>query len=135
MHLAPTSMALTPADQLTNPMHLLHTQLEDLPTGQYYYEVPDSSARAERRYVLLRKAGHGVIGLDRRSTSNICFRGFLDGDRILNAVQIFPPYHPDSKWASQDGELMDLSRYQRVDREITDEKTVALQTCLQFFSR
>jgi hypothetical protein len=130
----PASLAFSSVNQPTDRPNRSQTQLEDLPTGQYYYEVP-TPTQAEPRFVLLRKAGRGVIGLDRRSTSNICFRGFLEGDRIVNAVRVFPPYHPDSKWDSRGGELMNLSRYQQVDRKITATEATALQTCLQFFSR
>jgi hypothetical protein len=131
----PASLAFSSTNQPIDRPNTSHIQLEDLPTGQYYYEVPTSLTQAEPRFVLLRKAGRGIIGLDRRSTSNICFRGFLEGDRIINAVRVFPPYHPDSKWDAREGELMNLSRYQQVDRKITTAEATALQTCLQFFSR
>ena len=111
--------------------------LENLPAGQYYYRVTSRDPEPEQPqgYVLLRKAGHSVIGIDRRSLNQAsCFRGFLAGSRIVNATRIFPPYQPDSKWDRR-GELLDLSRYQSIEHHVTDEEADALHRCLAFFSR
>lgn len=109
------------------------TSLEALPTGQYYY-VDGASDRRHPPYLLLRKAGSTVIGVDGRSRMQPCFRGFIKGDRIVNATRLFPPYRPDSTWDTQE-ELADLSQYQVVEQDPTDEQAETLRTCIQFFWR
>lgn len=108
--------------------------LENLPTGQYYYVQSEASVPERQRYVLLRKAGSTVIGIDARSRLHSCFRGFIKGDRIVDATRVFPPYQPDSRWDTQD-ELVDLSQYQTIEPDLTDEQSETLQTCIQFFWR
>jgi hypothetical protein len=121
--------------------------LESLPPGTYYYEHPSRSAS-----VLLRKAGRSVIGLD--SQEQACFRGFIEGDRIVNATRVDPPYQPDSRLEHRDGIMLNLAEYQRVEDSIAANAPFAatiaprpsleehmrqvdretLQTCIQFFS-
>lgn len=121
--------------------------LESLPPGEYYYENPSSFA-----YVLLRKSGRTVIGLDAQGRA--CFRGFIEGDHIVNATRVYPPYQPDSRLEHQDGIMLDLAQYQRAESPIAERDpagmTIAprpsledqmrqvdratLETCLQFFS-
>jgi hypothetical protein len=106
--------------------------LEEQPTGQYLYAAID----APEQYILVRKAGHSVIGVDSRRSQNICFRGLLKGDRIVNAMRVFPPYAPDSRWeSSRSGELVNLSHYLQLDQLPTEEQAAALKPCLEFFSR
>jgi hypothetical protein len=106
--------------------------LEEQSTGQYFYAAID----APEQYLLMRKAGHSVIGVDGRRSQKICFRGFLDGDRIVNAMRIFPPYAPDSRWeSSRSGELVNLSQYVQLDQLPTEEQATSLKPCLEFFSR
>jgi hypothetical protein len=106
--------------------------LEEQSAGQYFYAAID----APEQFILVRKAGHSVIGVDGRRSQKICFRGFLDGDRIVNAMRIFPPYTPDSRWeSSRSGELVNLSHYLQLDQLPTEEQAAALKPCLEFFSR
>jgi hypothetical protein len=106
--------------------------LEEQSTGQYFYAALD----APEQYLLMRKVGHSVIGVDGRRSQKICFRGFLDGDRIVNAMRIFPPYAPDSRWeSSRSGELVNLSQYVQLDQLPTEEQAASLKPCLEFFSR
>lgn len=121
-------------------MTTLETTLEDLPTGQYYYHVANPRATnphpRERGYLLLRKAGNTVIGIDRRSLSrNPCFRGFAEGDWITDATRVFPPYQPNSRLDFQEGEWIDLKQYQQAEPTLTAEQTAELQTCIDFFWR
>jgi hypothetical protein len=102
--------------------------LEEQSAGQYYY------LDGEDRYLLLRKAGHTAIGVDGRRSQLLCFRGFVEGDRITNATRIFPPYAPDSRWDSRDGTMVDLSQYQQVGLP-DDEREEALEKCLEVFAR
>lgn len=108
--------------------------LESLPTGQYYYVTSDAEERRGQSYVLLRKAGTTVIGVDGRSPTPACFRGFIKDDRIIDATRVFPPYQPDSRWDTQQ-DLMNLSQYQVIEQDPTDEQAETLQTCMQFFWR
>lgn len=106
--------------------------LEEQATGRYLYAGID----APEQYILLRKAGHSVIGVDGRRSQKVCFRGFLDGDRIINAMRVFPPYAPDSRWeSSRSGELVNLSHYLQLDQLPTEEQADSLKPCLEFFSR
>jgi hypothetical protein len=105
--------------------------LEEQSTGQYLYTAID----APEQYILVRKAVHSIIGVDSRRSQKICFRGFLDGDRIVNAMRVFPPYAPDSRWESRSGELVNLSHYLQLDQPPTEEQTNSLKPCLEFFSR
>jgi hypothetical protein len=118
------SDVLVPLSITTTPF----LPLEEQSTGQYYY------ADGEDRYLLLRKAGHTAIGVDGRRSQLLCFRGFVEGDRITNATRIFPPYAPDSRWDARDGTMVDLSRYQQVGLP-DDEREEALEKCLEVFAR
>ena len=51
----PASLAFSNVNQPTDRSNRSQTQLEDLPTGQYYYEAP-TPTQAEPRFVLLRKS-------------------------------------------------------------------------------
>jgi hypothetical protein len=106
--------------------------LEEQSTGQYFYAAID----AHEQYILVRKAGHSVIGVDGRRSQKICFRGFLDGNRIVNAMRVFPPYAPDSRWeSSRSGEFINLSHYLQLDQSPTEDQAASLKPCLEFFSR
>lgn len=144
---SPPSPLLPAPPQPTAPTAEL-TALENLPTGQYYYQEPPLRSSAQtslnaganaphqlrQGYLLLRKAGHSVIGIDRRLRSrHACFRGFVEGDRIISTMRVFPPYRPDARWERQ-ADMVDLSRYQRVNRVPTAAEKTALQDCLAFFS-
>lgn len=110
--------------------------LEDLPPGEYYYEGSYSSEMRGSQYVLLRKVGKTVIGLEVQSRSrNPCFRGFAEENRIIDATRLFPPYHPDSKWEFQQGEALNLNRYHRVEQVGTTGDRETLQTCIGVFWR
>ena len=110
--------------------------LANLPTGQYLYEEKNIAATARSGYILVYKVGHTAIGIDGRSRlQSPCFRGFVEGNQIVNATRVFPPYRPDSRWESQRGEMVDLSHYQLSDRPISAEQVSTLRTCIQFFGR
>ncbi len=110
--------------------------LEELPTGNYYYEELASSQRGRRQYVLLRKAGRVVVGIEVGPKSgNACFKGFVEQNSVVTATRIFPPYAPDSRWEHQRGEAINLNRYRRTDWTGTDSDKAALLKCLQLFSR
>jgi hypothetical protein len=110
--------------------------LENLPTGEYRYERIAGAGRGRPAYVLLRKVGTTVIGLDARSLrEQACFRGFIQDNQIVTATRIFPPYQPDSRWEHIEGLMVDLEQYQRVDREDSEADRAALQTCIEFFWR
>lgn len=140
------SIGLTPVALKTGTTGTLAASLESLPTGQYYYVNSNAGSDAgsnadaepaERRrqaYVLLRKAGTTVIGVDGRSQTPTCFRGFIEGDRIIDATRVFPPYQPDSRWDTQE-ELVNLSQYQAIEQPPSPEQAETLQTCIQFFWR
>jgi hypothetical protein len=102
--------------------------LAEQSSGQYYYHDTDNG------YILLRKAGQGVMGVDGRRSQLLCFRGLLEGDRITNATRVFPPYAPDSQWQVRDGTMVDLSQYQQVG-QADDGQKEALKKCLEVFSR
>jgi hypothetical protein len=101
--------------------------LAEQSAGQYFY-LSDSG------YILLRKAGHSVIGVDGRRSRLLCFRGLLEGDRITNAMRIFPPYDPDSRWETRNGTMLDLSEYEQVG-QADEEQEAALKKCLEVFAR
>jgi hypothetical protein len=136
--------------------------LESLPTGEYYYQLSDpvadqvssqSAGQATRDFaeqstgkspltssmsgqsVLLRKAGRTVIGVQLGSGSgNPCFRGFVQGNRIVNATRVFPPYNPAARSDFQP-EMFDLSEYSQVEAAVSEADRATLQTCMQFFWR
>ena len=109
--------------------------LENLPTGEYYYEKIRTREEAPSQSILLRKAGRTVIGVQIRSESgNPCFRGFAEENRIVNATRVFPPYDPASRSDFQE-EMLDLNQYSLVEREVSEGDRTTLQTCIQFFWR
>ncbi|NJL40477.1 MAG: hypothetical protein HC840_25165 [Leptolyngbyaceae cyanobacterium RM2_2_4] len=107
--------------------------LEDLPTGEYYYQ-PSSSERALGQFVWFRKAGRTVVGMIRSESGNFCFRGFAEGNQIVNATRVFPPYDPASRQDFQE-EMLDLSRYSQVEPDGREGDRTLLQSCIQFFWR
>lgn len=109
--------------------------LENLPTGEYYYEKIGTREGVPSQAILLRKAGRTVIGVQIRSASNNpCFRGFAENNRIVNATRVFPPYNPASRSDFRE-ELLDLDQYILVEREVSQGDRATLQTCIQFFWR
>lgn len=124
------SLVLVPLMSHATPV----PSLEDLPTGEYFYEEINTSERAPSQSVLLRKAGRTVIGVQIRRNGNSCFRGFAAGNQIVNATRVFPPYDPASRQDFQE-EMLDLSQYSQVEREVGERDRATLQTCIQFFWR
>ncbi|MBD3884145.1 hypothetical protein IFO70_20570 [Phormidium tenue FACHB-886] len=134
--LSGTNNLVAPTNHQTHSASLpTAISLEQLPTGRYYYASPEASANLKRRsFVLLRKAGTTVIGFDHRSAAEpACFRGFIEGDRIINATRVLPPYQPDSPLHS--GETLDLTGYQPVEHDVSAQEAETLQTCINFFWR
>ncbi|MBD1867537.1 hypothetical protein H6F88_31150 [Oculatella sp. FACHB-28] len=108
------------------------SSLENLPTGEYYYEAIHASETSSRS-ILFRKAGRTVIGVQ-MGANRSCFRGFAEGNRIVNATRVFPPYDPASRQDFQE-EMLDLSQYSPVERAGRDRDRATLRTCIQFFWR
>jgi hypothetical protein len=110
--------------------------LETLPTGQYYYVRKDTPPQTQAGYVLLRKTGRTVIGVDGRIQAQpVCFRGFIAANQITHATRVYPPYQPDSRWEVDRDVMVELSTYEQVDRSPTAEQLKTLQTCIQYFWR
>ncbi|NJL21623.1 MAG: hypothetical protein HC895_13685 [Leptolyngbyaceae cyanobacterium SM1_3_5] len=85
--------------------------LEMLPMGEYYYE---RTGAGRPQHVLLRKVGRTTIGVDLQAIGEpICFRGWLDGNTVVNATWMLPPYQPDSRLMREDGVFLDLNTYRR----------------------
>lgn len=117
-----------------HPLQAQSITLENLPTGNYYYERIRSE-KATNQYVLLRKAGHIVAGIEVRSRSgNPCFKGFANQNSVVDATRVFPPYEPASKWEHQKGEALNLNSYRRIERVITTSDQAALMKCIRVFS-
>lgn len=109
------------------------TSFETLPRGEYYY-VHLTTGRPQ--HVLLRKAGRTVIGVDLQPIGEpMCFRGWFDGDRVVNATWLRPPYQPDSRLTHETGTLLDLTGYQPATTPPSDRDQAALQSCMNFFWR
>lgn len=113
------------------PIVLAQTpSLEMLPTGEYYYE---SSGAGRTSHVLLRKVGRTTIGVDLQAIGDpICFRGWLDGNTVVNATWMLPPYQPDSRLRHEDGILLDLTAYRPAIDSPSETDRAALRSCLQF---
>lgn len=110
--------------------------LESLPAGQYYYVRKNIPPQTQAGYVLLRKAGRTVIGVDGRIPNQpVCFRGFIHANQITHATRIYPPYQPDSRWEVNREVMVELSSFEPVDRLPSEEQLKTLQTCIQFFWR
>jgi hypothetical protein len=110
--------------------------LESLPTGQYYYIRKNTPPQTHAGYVLLRKAGRTVIGVDGRiPLQPVCFRGFIHANQIIHATRVYPPYQPDSRWEVNRDVMVELSSFEPVDRLPSPEQLKTLQTCIQFFWR
>lgn len=108
--------------------------LENLPTGNYYYENLRSE-KVGNQYIVLRKVGHVVVGVDVQSRfRNPCFKGFVEQNRIVDATRIFSPYDPASKWDHRKGEVFNLDSYRRIEQTFTASDNAALQKCLRVFS-
>ena len=109
--------------------------LESMPTGNYYYQGLRFSEVARSPYILLRKVGHTVAGVEVRGrVGNPCFKGFVDQNSVVDATRVFPPYNPDSEWKHQKGEMFNLDSYRRIERTFTASDNAALQKCLRVFS-
>lgn len=107
------------------------TILEQLPTGLYYYSQPNPK---RPNFVLFRKSGSTIIGLDHRSaTAPACFRGFIDGNQIINTTRVFAPYQPDSQL--QQGQTIDLTAYSVTEDTVPEDASTTLKTCISFFWR
>ncbi|MBD2089706.1 hypothetical protein H6F67_07550 [Microcoleus sp. FACHB-1515] len=107
--------------------------LETLPTGEYYYE---STGAGRPQHVLLRKVGRTTIGVDLQAIGDpVCFRGWLDGNMIVNATWMLPPYQPDARLMHEDGVLLDLSAYRPAIDSPSAADQDALRSCMQFFWR
>lgn len=119
---------------LSNESAQTFAMLENLPTGNYYYENLRSE-RVGNQYIVLRKVGHVVVGVDVQSRlRNPCFKGFVEQNSIVDATRIFPPYDPASKWEHRKGEVFNLDSYRRIEQTFTASDNTALQKCLRVFS-
>jgi len=107
--------------------------LQEKPTGEYYYE---STGSGRPQHVLLRKAGRTVIGVDLQAIGDpVCFRGWLEGDRIVNATWLLPPYQPDARLTHTEGVMLDLASYHPVSDRPSAPDREALRSCMNFFWR
>ncbi|MEM8504886.1 MAG: hypothetical protein AAF716_17235, partial [Cyanobacteria bacterium P01_D01_bin.1] len=60
------------------------TSVSDIPSGEHYFLGPSSAGPFDPPYVLLRKWGNVVVGIDTRPGSNaVCFKGFIEGNKIV----------------------------------------------------
>lgn len=118
-----------------SPAQAESVKLENMPAGNYYYERLRFSEVARNQYVLLRKVGHTVAGIEVRGRSgNPCFKGFVEQNSVVDATRVLPPYNPASKWEHQKGEMLNLDTYRRIDRTFTARDNAALQKCIRVFS-
>jgi hypothetical protein len=115
--------------------------LEELPRGEYYYEQIEavvlsngSQGTAPRSFLVLGKVGRTVVGMEAGLRSASCFKGFVQGNQIVDMTRIFPPYDPASAWNFQTGVAIDLDDYQRVERTLSERDRNTFQTCIEFFS-
>ena len=107
--------------------------LQEKPTGEYYYE---STGSGRPQHVLLRKAGRTVIGVDLQAIGDpVCFRGWLEGDRIVNATWLLPLYQPDARLTHTEGVMLDLASYRLVSDRPSRSDQDALRSCMNFFWR
>ena len=107
--------------------------LQEKPTGEYYYE---STGSGRPQHVLLRKAGRTVIGVDLQAIGDpVCFRGWLEGDRIVNATWLLPLYQPDARLTHTEGVMLDLASYHPVSDRPSAPDREALRSCMNFFWR
>lgn len=107
-----------------------------LPNGEYYYLGPPSSELFDSPYIVLHKWGRIVIGIDARSPHQlICFKGFVEENRIIDTTTVLPPYTPDAQWDYQPGEMLSLSQYTRVAYTSTEADREILETCIEVFAR
>lgn len=112
--------------------------LLELPDGEYRYLGEASSEFWDQPYVLLQKWGRIVIGVDADLPSEVaCFKGFIEGNSIIDATRVLPPYTPDAEWEYQSGEMLNLDQYDRVTEPVamTDGDTSNLEICLEVFAR
>lgn len=115
------------------PIVLAQPTLEMLPTGEYYYE---SSGAGRTEHVLLRKVGRTTIGVNLQAIGEpVCFRGWLEGNAIVNATWMLPPYQPDARLIHEDGVLLDLTAYRPSGGSPSEDDRAALRSCIQFFWR
>jgi hypothetical protein len=128
-----------PFDQVPEPIPTTtattgQTSLEQLPTGLYYYSQSNQISSKRPNFVFFRKSGSTIIGWDHRSTvAPACFRGFIEGNQVINATRVLAPYQPDSQL--QQGQTIDLATYSATEDTVPDAATETLQTCMNFFWR
>ncbi|EDX86409.1 hypothetical protein S7335_4113 [Synechococcus sp. PCC 7335] len=121
---------------MSQPVQNLALVLSELPDGEHYYAEPTSSELIDERSLVLEKWGRIVIGVDTISSSKMaCFKGFVDGDAIVDATRVLPPYTPNAEWTYQPGEMISLSDYDRRIEAIAATDRTALDICLEVFAR
>jgi hypothetical protein len=115
--------------------------LEELPRGEYYYERVEAvilsnepQGATQPAFLILGKVGRTVVGMEVGLRSASCFKGFVQGNQIVDMTRIFPPYDPASVWNFQPGVAIDLDDYQRVERTLSERDRHTFQTCIEFFS-
>ena len=120
-------------------LQLAHSQevpLSGSPNGEYFFRGSPSSELSGESYLLLRKWGRIVVGMDARLPLEIaCFKGFIEDNKIVDATRVLPPYTPDADWAYQPGEMLDLDSYERSTEPSIEVDREMLEVCLQVFSR
>ena len=131
--LLPVLSILTVQSARSQAVSLQAVSLQERPTGEYYYE---STGAGRPQHVLLRKAGRTVIGVDLQAIGDpVCFRGWLEGDRIVNATWLLPPYQPDARLRHTAGVMLDLASYRPVSDRASEPERDALRSCMNFFWR
>ncbi|HHP7243378.1 MAG TPA: hypothetical protein ACFE0H_01695 [Elainellaceae cyanobacterium] len=117
------------------------TGLESLLNGDYVYEAiaPSSTvplSEVASHQILLRKAGHVAIGMQTNFLSqHLCFKGFIEGNQLVDTTRVLPPYTPDAQWHYDQGNWLDLDDYHRRQQAVSPEDRAAFETCLLVFSR
>ncbi len=110
--------------------------LSELSDGEHYYSEPSSTELTHNAYLFLQKWGRIVVGVDTLSSSRTaCFKGFVEGNAIVDATRVLPPYTPDAEWTYQPGEMLDLSGYEIRMDAIAEADRAALNVCLDVFAR
>ncbi len=131
--LLPVLAIFTAQSAGSQAVSLQAVSLQEMPTGEYYYS---STSAGRPQHVLLRKAGRTVIGIDLQAIEDpVCFRGWLEGDRIVNTTWLLPPYQPDARLRHTAGVMLDLATYQSLSDSPSDRDREALRSCMNFFWR
>ncbi|MBD2101955.1 hypothetical protein H6F94_13900 [Leptolyngbya sp. FACHB-261] len=132
-------MSFTGQAQPLSPVATPRDSRQNLPRNlprDYYYEQLSSSGRPSGQYLLFRRLGRTVIGLEgRRQSEPACFRGFFNQGQIENVTRVSPPYRTSSRWQSLRGLVYDLNHYQATEHRLSDTENAALVRCIQAFSR